>query len=163
MVGKSSLGQVSKYAARSQAGKLKKAATRALKQPDRKQGFARVAEGMFQPLAEIGGPAVGMMLVLVQRSGLRSVQRNEGWDALPKVMLEQIGLTDRQLRSKVVRRLVAKGLLETRQAEAGLSLEYRLRPAMQWMTPCQAVAVGPATYDAIVGNVEPSHPPAQLE
>src|SRR5271165_3909266 len=28
---------------------------------------------------------------------------------------------------------------------------------------CQAAAVGPATYDAIVGNAESGHPPAQLE
>ncbi len=86
---------------------------------------------MLQPLVEIGGHAVGLILVLVQRSGLRSAQRNGGWVALPMGVLEQIGLVDRNLRYKAVRRLVSHGLLETRSSGMGTALEYRLLPAVR--------------------------------
>ena len=61
----------SKYASRSPIGMRKKAATKASNQPNRKQGFARVTEDMFQPFTVFGGSAAGLVLVLLQRSGLR--------------------------------------------------------------------------------------------
>ena len=113
----------------------RRAATKAVHQPNRKLGFARVFEDAFLPLATlVGDHALGLVLMLMMRSGLTSTQRNEGWIALPQTTLNQIDLSNRWRRNKAVSRLVARGVLETRRASLGAALEYRLRPMDQWQT-----------------------------
>jgi hypothetical protein len=121
-----------KFAERSVQGVARKSATRALNRSSRREGFARVTQNMFPPLTEIWDPAIGLMLTLVQRSGLRSTRRGGGWTALPQTVFQQIGLADRRRRGEAVQRLVGRGVLETRTSSKGAALEYRLRPVAQW-------------------------------
>lgn len=122
----------SKYASRSQQGISRKAATRAFKRPDRAQGFARIPEGQIPAFAKVWGASLGLGLILLQRSNLRGVRQNDGWDVLPRVVLQHMGLENRDVRRRVVRRLVSQGVLEIRQPSPGTALEYRLRPVTQW-------------------------------
>ena len=125
-----------KYAARSQGNLVdlakarRQAAAKAPKQP--KVRYARVTEDMFPALTHMPGPSVGLVLLLLMRSGLTSTKRQEGWVSLPKVAFQQIGLGDRFKRKDASRRLVRVGVVETRRPGPGASLEYRLLPVEQW-------------------------------
>jgi hypothetical protein len=118
----------SKYASRSPQGVLRKTVTRTAIKPDRRQGFARVTENML-PRFNLRDQ---LFLSVLMRSGLASSRRNSGWVQLPDVVLQQIGLVDRSIRSRIVRRLIAEGVLETRQPDPGKALEYRVRPVSNW-------------------------------
>jgi hypothetical protein len=111
----------------------RRAATRAFNQSDRKLGFARVSEDEFGPLASLAGDlSLGLILTLRMRSGLTTTKHNEGWIALPQAALQQVGLSSRWRRGRVVRRLVACGVLEIRRPSPGAASEYRLLPKEQW-------------------------------
>jgi hypothetical protein len=124
----------SKYAKRSEVGVRKRAASRSLAYPRRKQHFARVTEDMFAPLIRLYGPSLGMHLALVMRASLPGTRRNGGWIVLPAVILTAIG-ANRQARARIVKRLVVQRVIVTRQASPGAALEYRLCPVEQWCVP----------------------------
>ena len=127
----------SQYAKRSAGGRRRKAVSEALARPNRKQCFARVPEDMFSPLVTLYGPSLGLVLALVMRARLASTRRNAGWITLPATTLAVLGLAERRSRAGVVKRLVARGMLETRSPGPGLALEYRLHLVEQWLLPAQ--------------------------
>jgi hypothetical protein len=77
-------------------------------------------------------PAIILHLEMVRLSGMRWVQRREGWISLNQETLEAAGLTDRKTRHRAVKKLRAWGWLGVRGAP-GSKLEYRLNPS--WAKP----------------------------
>jgi hypothetical protein len=118
----------------------RKTSTRTFQRPNRRQGFARITEDMFLPLSKHRGPAVMLVVVLVQRSNLRLTRSNGGWTQLPAIVLEQVGLSDRRRRAEAVKALVAQDVLETRTTGKGKALEYRLQPVTRWCGAAAEVA-----------------------
>jgi hypothetical protein len=127
----------SKFAERSAGGRRRKAVSETLARPNRKQCFARVPEDMFSPLVMLYGPSLGLVMALVMRARLADTRRSAGWVTLPSTMLAVLGLAERRARAGVVKRLVARGMLETRSPGPGMALEYRLHPVEQWFLPAQ--------------------------
>jgi hypothetical protein len=115
------------------ASQRRKAAAKAFRKPDRRQGFARITEDMVPLIARIAGPATGLLLTMVQWSSKRFAQHNDGWVQLPAVVLGTIGLSDRRRRSVAVNTLVRLHALETRTTGYGKALEYRLLPVARWL------------------------------
>jgi hypothetical protein len=97
-----------------------------------KRGFARITEDMIPLMGSLGGPAVVLWMVCIMYSGRRRTIRAEGWMKLPGVVWQQVGLGDRAQRARATKRLIARDLVETRQATPGSALEYRLRPFALW-------------------------------
>jgi hypothetical protein len=95
---------------------------------------------MYLPLSKHRGPAVMLVVVLVQRSNLRLTRSNGGWTQLSAIVLEQVGLSDRRRRAEAVNALVAQGVLETRTTGKGKALEYRLQPVTRWCGAAAKVA-----------------------
>jgi len=78
--------------------------------------------------------AAASFLAMVRLSGLRLIRNRDGWTSLEHAGLEDLGLADKDIRHRAVRKLVALGCLETRGINAsGRKLEYRLTP--NWADP----------------------------
>jgi hypothetical protein len=80
----------------------------------------------------IFSPAVALLLELLRVAGLRSTKKRDGWTPFDLERFEAIGLTDKRVRYRAVRRLLAHDVIEVRQLY-GLRFEYRLNP--NWAKP----------------------------
>ena len=76
------------------------------------------------------GLEVGFHLEMLRLAGQQNVKRRDGWVVFTLELFERVGLTDRQVRSRVVQRAIEAGWLEVRRSYSpGSQYAYRLRPA----------------------------------
>jgi hypothetical protein len=74
------------------------------------------------------GPHVALQFAMVMLRNTQWVRQHDGWTKPPRELLVLVGLDDRQVRERAVRKAVALGWIETRRSHGpGSRLEYRLR------------------------------------
>jgi hypothetical protein len=87
----------------------------------------------------LSAPAVVLLLEMVRLAGLRWAKRHGGWVVLNEANLLVVGLSDKDVRYRAVKQLVACEFMEVRgTSELGRRLEYRLRP--DWAAPAKPAA-----------------------
>jgi hypothetical protein len=99
------------------------------------RSFARIEQEMIGAFRRLHDPVVALHLELIRLSGTRWAKARDGWLPFNREILENIGLDNRFVRHRAVKRLLALRCIEVRSIGdvAGRRLEYRLDP--NWAKP----------------------------
>jgi hypothetical protein len=91
--------------------------------------FARIRVTEFAAFGRQFGLASVLFLEMLRLSGLRRVQKRDGWVTFTQRALMILGLSNRSTLAKAVAQLVRCGFIEVRTTRTpGQKLEYRLVP-----------------------------------
>jgi hypothetical protein len=93
----------------------------------RSRSFALVDGDEIACWGRLHNPSVALHLELVRRHRLAVVRRQDGWGTITGKRLEAIGLADKDVHYRAVKRLISRGVIEVR-SHYGRKLEYRLNP-----------------------------------